>query len=103
MNETAPEMLTILPNPALFRAARWTQRIGLVVAAAAIAAGLLPLAGIAPGGSVAVARGALPLLLTGLICALTLLLSSMESEAVTLVYARRIATVLMLFAATALV
>lgn len=103
MNETAPEMLTILPNPALFRAARWTQRIGLVVAAAAIAAGLLPLAGIAPGGSVAVARGALPLLLTGLICALTLLLSSMESEAVTLVYARRIATVLMLFAATVLV
>lgn len=103
MNETVPEMLAVLPNPALFRAARMMQRVGLGVVAAAILFGLLPLAGVAVGGSAAVARGALPLLLSALICVLALLLSSMPGEGVALIYSRRIANVLVLFAAAAVV
>ena len=104
MNETAPEMLTVLPNPALFRAARWMQRIGLGIAGAAILAGLMPLAGIAMGGaSVAAARGSVPLLLTAITCALSLLASSLEADSARLVYARRILNLLVLFTAAVVV
>jgi diguanylate cyclase (GGDEF)-like protein len=100
MNEAAPEMLTVLPNPALFRAARWMQRIGLGIAAGAVLAGLLTLAGSA---GAAVARGALPLVLTALICALSLLASSLEGNGSAWVYARRAANVLVLFGAAVVV
>lgn len=96
MNETAPEMLSVLPNRALFRAARWMQRIGLGITAAAILAGLMPLA----GRGAAAAKGALPLLLTAMICGLSLVLSSIQSEGVGIVYARRVLNLLVLFAAT---
>lgn len=105
MNETAPpEMLTVLPNPALFRGARLIQRIGLGISAAAILAGLMPLAGTALGRPTSLgARGAIPLVLTAAICALSLLLSSLELEGGALAYAPRIANAMVLLAAAALV
>lgn len=104
MNDTAPDALTILPNPALFRAARWTQRIGIGVSAIAILFGFLPLAGLETyGTSSAMARGNLPVLVTALFCALSLLLSSPERTGVALSYAQRIANLFALFAASVVV
>ncbi|HEY2472072.1 MAG TPA: GGDEF domain-containing protein [Terracidiphilus sp.] len=103
MNQAAPETLKVLPNPALFRAARSLQRIGLGVAATAILVELVPLAGFSMTANAGVARGALPLMLTATMCALSLLLWSVEGEGVGLVYARRIAQALVLFAAAVVV
>lgn len=102
MNDTAPEMLAVLPNPALFRAARWMQLAGLGIAGLAILFGFLPLAG-GGGSGAAMARGAVPLLLTAAVCIVTLLLSTVGSDLVALLYARRIANVLVLFAAAVVV
>ena len=41
MNEIVPDNLTVLPDPRLFRAARWTQRICLGVAGIGILLGLV--------------------------------------------------------------
>lgn len=100
MNDMAPETLTVLPNRALFRAARWMQRAALGVAAIALLFGFLQVAGIAGDGSTeAMARGSLPLLATALFCALSLLLLAFERTGVALVYSQRLANVLVLFAA----
>lgn len=100
MNETVPEMLTVLPNPALFRAARWMQRICLGVAAIAILAGLIPLAGLSIGSaSRAMSRGAVPLALTALTCALSLLFAAIETDGVLVTYTRRILHLVVFLAA----
>jgi diguanylate cyclase (GGDEF)-like protein len=92
MNEMVPDTLTDLPDPRLFRAARWLQRICLGVAALAILLGLTPLAGIPVGGPSATATlGSLPFLVTALLCGVSLLLSEPERTGVAVVYARRIA------------
>lgn len=75
------------------------QRIGLAIAGAAILDGLLPLAGIAMDGNASAARGELPLLLTAMICGVSLVLSSIEAEGVGIVYARRGMNLLVLLAA----
>jgi diguanylate cyclase (GGDEF)-like protein len=104
MTEMVPETLTVLPNPALFRAARWMQRIGLGGAAIGIGFGLLPLTGLTGNGATTViARGAIPLLAAALFCTLSLLLSSPERTGVAVSYARRTANVLVLFAAAVVV
>ena len=92
MNEIAPDTLTVLPDPRLFRAARWTQRICLGVTACAILFGLTPLVGIEVGGSsAAAARASLPFLITALLCGVSLLLSEPEWTGVAIGYARHIA------------
>ena len=95
MSDTVPEDLTVLPDPRLFRAARWLQVICLGVAAAAILFQLLPLFGILGGGEAA--RRSLPIVLTGLICAISLGLSGPEGAGNVLVYAGRTARVLGVF------
>jgi len=100
MNDAVPETLSVLPNPAMFRAARSMQRIGLGAAGLGILFGLMPFAGIEIGGSTAVmARGSVPLLLSAAICVLSLLLSSGNSEGVTFRFARPIANALVFLGA----
>ncbi len=79
MNENVPDMPMVLPDPKLFRAARWGQRVSLVAAAIGILFGLMPLLGLRLGGwSTTTARASLPCLITALLCAVSLLLSDSE-------------------------
>lgn len=90
MNEMVPEALTVLPNPALFRAARWMQRISLGVALIAVLSGFLPLLGLEVAGSTsAAARGSIPTLVTALLAALSLVLSAPGRVGVAYSYALR--------------
>ncbi|MGA9584702.1 MAG: GGDEF domain-containing protein [Terracidiphilus sp.] len=92
MNETVPDSLTVLPDPRLFRAARWMQRVWLGIAAIAVLLGLMPLAGMPViGSSVAAAHGDLPFLLTAFLCGLSLFLSEPDRTGIAVGYARRIA------------
>ncbi len=79
MNETIPDNLMVLPDPRLFRAARWTQRICLGVAAIGVLLGLTTPARTSP-----------PFLITVLLCGTSLLLSEPERTGVAIGYARRI-------------
>src|SRR5438477_346217 len=97
MNDNAPEMLAILPDPKLFRAARSIQRICLILTGIGILFGVLPLLGL--GGSAAVSRGAMPLIVTSLLCALSLVLSGTETDSVAFSFAVRVADLLAIFAA----
>jgi diguanylate cyclase (GGDEF)-like protein len=104
MNDTAPEMLAILPNPAMFRTARWLQRIALGVTGLGILIALMPLAyGGFGGTSAAAARGSVPLLLTAALCMLTLLLSSWKGDARWIQMAQRVARGLALCGAATVV
>lgn len=103
MNDTTPETLTVLPNPALFRAARVMQRVGLGIAGLGILFGLMPLAGLRSSQTAAMARGAFPLLLTAIINAVGLQLLAMGRERVALLYAQRAANVMVLLAAAVVV
>jgi diguanylate cyclase (GGDEF)-like protein len=76
--EKIPETLTVLPDPKLFRLARWMQVISLSVAAAAVGFHLLPLFG--STGVAGSAHASLPLVLTGLVCAISLGLSGPDSS-----------------------
>ena len=98
MNDTVPEMLTVLPNPVLFRAARWMQRVGLGIAGLGILLGLIPLIG-SDRIAAAMTRGALPLLFTAVFCTASLVVSAAERTGTTATYARRIANLLVVFAA----
>ena len=101
MNENAPDTLNVLPDPKLFRAARSLQRICLILTAGGILFGLLPLLGL--GGSAAAGRGALPLIVTSLLCALSLAFSGTEADRVAIRYAQRAANLLAIFAASVVV
>jgi diguanylate cyclase (GGDEF)-like protein len=101
MNGDAPDTLNVLPDPKLFRVARSLQRIGLILTAGSVLFGLLQLLGL--GGSLAAARGALPLMLTSLLCALGLALSGAEADGVAIRYAQRTANLLAIFAASVVV
>jgi diguanylate cyclase (GGDEF)-like protein len=99
MNEMVPEALTVLPNPSLFRVARWMQRIGIGVALIAILFGFLPLLGLPIAGSTsAAARGCAPILLTALFSALSLVLSSPGRTGIVYSYILRFGNVLVIFA-----
>jgi diguanylate cyclase (GGDEF)-like protein len=81
MNETVPDTLTVLPDPKLFRAARWARRVFLGVAAIGILLGLMPLLGIhLSGSSSTAARASLPYLITALLCGISLLF--LESDGI---------------------
>ncbi|HMG85906.1 MAG TPA: GGDEF domain-containing protein [Terracidiphilus sp.] len=103
MNEMVPETLTVLPDPKLFRAARWGQRVCLGVAAIGILFGLMPLLGIhLSGSSSTAARASLPFLVTALLCGISLLLSQSEWTGVAITYAGRATNLLVLCAAVAI-
>lgn len=103
MLETVPDTLTVLPNATLFRAARWAHRACLGIAGIAIVFGVAPLPGLRESESAAaVARGGFPLMITGLLCAVSLLVSEPERGA-RFVYARRIAKLLTLLSAAVVV
>ncbi|WP_109484724.1 GGDEF domain-containing protein [Occallatibacter savannae] len=91
--DQVPESLTVLPDPKLFRLARWTQVISLCVAAAAALLHLLPLF----AGPAASARASLPVVLTGLVCAISLGLSGPDLSGTLAAYAARAAKVLGVF------
>src|SRR5512133_1357786 len=93
--EKVPETLTVLPDPKLFRAARWMQVACLGLAAATAGFHLLPLFGF--GGVPEPARASLPLVLTGLVCAISLGLSGPDTSGSFLVQAVRAAKVLGVF------
>jgi diguanylate cyclase (GGDEF)-like protein len=101
MNENAPETLNVLPDPRLFRVARSMQRVCLILTGAGVLFGVMPLLGL--GDAAATARGALPLLLTSLVCGLSLVLSGAETTSVGLNYAQRVANLLAIFAAAVVV
>ncbi|MGC1420929.1 MAG: GGDEF domain-containing protein [Terracidiphilus sp.] len=92
MNETVPDNLTVLPDPRLFRAARWLQRVFLGVAAMAILLGAIPLVKSPMNGVSPSTRAAF--LLISLLCGVSLLLSEPERSGVAVAYARRIANFL---------
>ena len=100
-DDKVPETLTVLPDPKLFRLARWMQLVSLGLAAAAIVHHLLPLFGFA--GAADVARASLPLVLTGLACAIGLGLSGPDSAGTFVIYAVRAARVLGVFGAAVIV
>jgi diguanylate cyclase (GGDEF)-like protein len=99
--EKAPETLTVLPDPKLFRLARWMQAISLAVAVAASVFQLLPLFGLVstPGES----RASLPLILTGLACVISLGLSRPDTAATFLLRAGQGTRVLGVFGAGVIV
>src|SRR6185437_1897614 len=79
MNENVPDTLTVLPDPKLFRMARWGQRICVGAALIGILIGLMPFVGIhLSGTSPNDARASLPFLITALLCAASLFLSEPE-------------------------
>jgi diguanylate cyclase (GGDEF)-like protein len=90
--DKVPETLTVLPDPKLFRLARWMQVACIGVAALAIGFQLLSSFGSA--GMAQSARASLPLVLTGLVCAIGLGLSGPDSSGNFVVYAVRAAKVL---------
>jgi diguanylate cyclase (GGDEF)-like protein len=79
MNDNVPDTLTVLPDPKLFRVARWGQRVCLGAALIGVLIGLMPLVGIhITGTSPNDARASLPYLITALFCAASLFLSEPE-------------------------
>lgn len=104
MLEAVPDTLTVLPDPVLFRTVRWANRACLGIAAVAILFALAPLFGMhAKGPAAAIARGGLPLIISGLWCAASLLASEPERQGIAFAYARRIAKLLALLAAAVVV
>ena len=104
MNEIAPETLKVLPNPSLFRAARWMQRAFIVASGVAILFGLLPLFGLGVTSSaIAAARGQIPLILTALWCGLSLLAADPDRDGVLSGYLHRVANILALAGGAAVV
>lgn len=101
MSDDIPEDLTVLPDPRLFRVARWLQVISLGLAAVAIVFQLLPL--FALKADVAGARASLPMVLTGLMCAISLGVSGPQGSGGFLTYAGRGARVLGIFGAAVIV
>src|SRR3954471_21592396 len=93
--EEVPETLTVLPDPKLFRLARWLQVACLGMAAVTVGFHLLQLFGFF--GDPESARASLPLMLTGLVCAIGLGLSGPDLSGSFLVYAVRAAKVLGVF------
>jgi diguanylate cyclase (GGDEF)-like protein len=104
MNEIAPDTLQVLPNPTLFRAARWMQRVLIAASGIAILFGLLPLFGLGVGGSaIAAARGQIPLFFSALWSGVSLLASDPERESAVQSYVYRIANLLALAGGAAVV
>lgn len=104
MFETVPDTLTVLPNATMFRVARWSHRVCLGIAAIAIVFGVAPLLGVrASAATAAMDRGELPLIITSLWCAVSLLVSEPERQGRGIVYVRRIAKLLALLSAGAVV
>src|SRR4051794_28291417 len=99
--DKVPETLTVLPDPQLFRIARWTQVISLVVGAAAIVFHLLPIFGLLADAQTA--RASLPLVLTAMMCAISLGLSGRDITGRLLVSVVRGTKVLGVFGAAVIV
>ena len=98
-----PDTLTVLPDPRLFRAARWGHRICLGVAVIGVIFGLLPLVGIhLSGSSAAATRAGVPYLITALLCVLSLFLSEPERSGVAIGYAGQAVDLLALCGAVAI-
>ena len=96
MNDQVPDSLTVLPDPKLFRAARWGQRVCLALAALSVLLGMIPQLGIHLGGSPSIPeRASLPYLITALLCCISLFISEPERTGVA-TYARRAANLLVL-------
>jgi len=103
-DERVPETLMVLPDPRLFRMARWMQLACLAVAGIAIIFQLVTLIGLrSNANAVEAARAGLPLLLTGLVCAISLALSGPERASTTALHAGRAAALLGIFGATVIV
>jgi diguanylate cyclase (GGDEF)-like protein len=90
MEDTAPDTLAVLPDPALFRAARIAQLVCVVVGSLAILVDLLSLTG-SVGKINLATRSNLPELLTGLFCAASLLASWSHRRGTAALYAQRVA------------
>jgi diguanylate cyclase (GGDEF)-like protein len=99
--DKVPETLTVLPDPQLFRIARWTQVVSLFIGAAAIVFHLLPLFGLLADAQTA--RASLPLVLTALMCAISLGLSRPDTTGRILTYVMRGTKVLGVFGAAVIV
>jgi diguanylate cyclase (GGDEF)-like protein len=100
MDERVLPTLTVLPDPKLFRIARWLQVVCLAVTGTAIVYQLALLTGL--GANFALIEGAragLPLLLTGLVCAISLGLTGPERTSTTAIHAGRAASLLAVFGA----
>ncbi|MGA8089722.1 MAG: GGDEF domain-containing protein [Terracidiphilus sp.] len=103
MNEMVPDSLTVLPDPKLFRAARFAQRVCLGVAAIGVLFGLLPLLGIHLGGSTATAaRASMPYLVTALLCGISLFLSEPQRMGVAVSYVAHAVDLLVICGAAAI-
>lgn len=103
-DDIVPERLTVLPNPKLFRAARWMQIACLATGALACIVALLRAIGVLPSAGAADAlKVSLPMLLTGLASAIGLGLSEPEGERKIAIYAGRAARALAVLGAAVIV
>lgn len=93
VEDKVPETLTVLPDPKLFRLARWMQLLSLCVAAVSALLQLLPLF----TGASEPARAGLPVVLTGLVCAISLGLSGPDLAGTFAGHAARVTRVLGVF------
>lgn len=102
MRESVPESLIVLPHPGMFRAARWIQRgsSGLAMLALVYESIALSTSG---GVGRQVLQANLPILVTGILCALRLLLSDPAQTSTASFYAGRAASISALFGAGAIV
>jgi len=103
-DERVPETLMVLPDPKLFRIARWMQVVCLAGSGIAIVFQMLLLFGLR-GNTAAQegARASLPLLLTGLVCAISLGLTGPERASTTALHAGRAASLLGVFGAAVVI
>lgn len=98
-SDHVPQTLTVLPDPKLFRLARWMQLISLALAAAAALLQILPLF----SANAQPARASLPVALTALVCAISLALSGPDLAGTFSGYAARATRVLGVFGAAVVI
>jgi diguanylate cyclase (GGDEF)-like protein len=98
IEDTAPDTLVVLPDPALFRAARIAQLVCVVTGSLAILVDLLSLIGSVGKINLAM-RSNLPELLIGLFCAASLLASWSRRRGALVLNAQRVANVLAILGA----
>jgi diguanylate cyclase (GGDEF)-like protein len=103
LRDGIPESLIVLPDPGLFRAARWMQRFFSVIAVLIILYELILLFSHPNSAESGALRASVPLLVTSLACAARLLLSDPAHTSKASFYAGRLAGILAVFGAAGIV
>lgn len=104
IDEAVPERLTVLPNPKLFRVARWMQVVCMGAGGVSATVAVLQVLGLIPRVHVTDAlKASLPMLLTGLVCAIALGLSGSRRTHKAAAYVGRSARLLAVLGAAVII